>query len=72
MNQVLFEPNPPKTNKSTYQISIGFMMLLMVVFAIMSAGLFYASRVPMVRDEISVLLNGKAAGWRRRRWPHGA
>ena len=28
----------------------------------MSAGLFYASRVPMIRDEISVLFYGKAAG----------
>lgn len=35
-------------------------MLMMVVFAVMSAGLFYASRVPAVRDEIAALLQGKA------------
>lgn len=37
------------------------MMLMMIVFSIMSAGLFYASRVPIVQDEISVLVQGKAA-----------
>lgn len=38
------------------------MMLMMVVFAVMSAGLFYASRVPMIQDEISVLIRGKNVG----------
>lgn len=56
------ERSAQKKTKATYQVSIGFMMLLMVVFAIMSAGLFYSSRVPMIRDEISVLLYGKSAG----------
>ena len=36
-------------------------MLLMVVFAVMSAGLFYASRVPLIREEIAALVRGKAA-----------
>ncbi len=31
------------------------MMLMMVVFAVISAGLFYASRVPAVQDDISAL-----------------
>ena len=51
--------NPPSQK---FQISIGFMMLLMVVFAVSSACLFYASRVPMIRDELSVLFYGKASG----------
>ena len=38
------------------------MMLMMIVFSIMSAGLFYASRVPIVQEEISVLVQGKGAG----------
>lgn len=38
------------------------MMLMMVVFAVMSAGLFYASRVPAVQDELNVLVNGKSDG----------
>lgn len=37
------------------QISLGVLMLLMVVFAIMSAGLMYASRVDIVQDELNVL-----------------
>lgn len=37
------------------------MMLMMVVFSIMSAGMFYASRVPAVQDEISVLTSGGSA-----------
>jgi hypothetical protein len=44
-----------------FQISIGMMMLLMVVFAVMSAGLFYASRVPAVRDEFAALVSGKTS-----------
>lgn len=44
------------------QISIGFMMMLMVIFSVMSAGLFYASRVPAVQEELSVLLDGKSDG----------
>ena len=36
------------------------MMLMMVVFSIMSAGMFYASRVPAVQDEIEVLIHGRS------------
>ena len=35
------------------------MMLMMIVFSMMSAALFYASRVPAVQEEISVLTGGK-------------
>ncbi len=38
------------------------MMLMMIVFSIMSAGLFYASRVPVIQEEIGVLLQGKTGG----------
>ena len=53
---------PPPTKHAPIQISIGFMLLLMVVFAVMSAGLFYASQVPMIQEDLSVLLRGKSAG----------
>ncbi len=49
------------TTRRSFQISIGMMMLMMVVFAVMSAGLFYASRVPAVRNEIAALVRGKTA-----------
>ncbi len=38
------------------------MMLMMVIFSIMSAGLFYASRVPAVQDELNVLVHGQSEG----------
>lgn len=52
--------NQPQRPPARFQISIGFMLLLMVVFAIMSAGLFYASRVSTVRDEINAFRNLKS------------
>ena len=36
------------------------MMLMMVIFSVMSAGLFYASRVPAVQDELEVLVKGRS------------
>lgn len=38
------------------------MLLLMVIFAVMSAGLFYASRVPAVQEEINVMVRGRSGG----------
>ena len=38
------------------------MLLMMVVFSMMSAGLFYASRVPAVQEEISVMVHGRSGG----------
>ncbi len=35
------------------------MMLMMIVFSLMSAGLLYASRVPAVQEEINALTGGK-------------
>jgi hypothetical protein len=43
-------------------MSLSFMMLMMVIFSVMSAGLFYASRVPAVQEEVSVLVHGKSGG----------
>ncbi len=48
-------------SRRPFQISIGMMMLMMIVFAVMSAGLFYASRVPAVQDELAALVQGKTA-----------
>jgi hypothetical protein len=52
----------PSKRRRPFQISIGFMMLMMVIFSFMSAGLYYASRVPLVQEEISVLFHGKSSG----------
>lgn len=39
----------------SFQISLTLMLLLMVVFATLSAALLYASQVPAIREEIAVL-----------------
>jgi hypothetical protein len=54
--------NPPSTRRRPPQISLSSMMLMMIVFSIMSAGLFYASRVPAVQEELSVLIKGRSGG----------
>lgn len=38
------------------------MMLMMVIFAVMSAGLFYASRVSFVQEDIAILLGREIEG----------
>jgi hypothetical protein len=54
--------NQPSTRKRRPpQISISFMMLMMVVCSVMSAGLFYASRVPSIQDEFEVLVHGRSS-----------
>lgn len=52
----------PRPSARRFQISLTLMLLMMVVFAFISASLFYASRVPAIREEISMLLYGEAAG----------
>ncbi|KAA1261579.1 hypothetical protein LF1_41290 [Rubripirellula obstinata] len=47
-----------KPSRRPPQISLGFMLLSTVVLAVMSAGIFYASRVGAVQDELSVLSGG--------------
>jgi len=44
------------------QISLGFMLLMMVIFALISAGLFYASRVPAVQADIAALVGDQPGG----------
>ncbi len=51
---------PSSIRRRPPQISLSFMMLMMIIFAVMSAGMFYASRVPAVQQEIDVLFRGKA------------
>ena len=51
-------PDDAVPSRQPFQISLGFMMLMMVIFAVISAGFFYASQVPAIQDEINVLVNG--------------
>ena len=37
------------------------MLLMTVIFAVISAGCFYASRVQAVQDDLNVLFNGEVA-----------
>ena len=62
-SEIQTKASPSETAvRPRFQISLTLMLLLMVVFAFISAALFYASRVPAIRDEISVLLYGEAKG----------
>lgn len=54
--------HPTSKHRRPPQISLSFMLLMMVIFSMMSAGLFYASRVPAVQEEINVLVRGKSGG----------
>jgi hypothetical protein len=53
-------PDARARRRPRFQISLTLMLLLMVVFAGVSAALFYAARVPAVRQELSMLLYGEA------------
>ncbi|MFK8113590.1 MAG: hypothetical protein AB8B91_15420 [Rubripirellula sp.] len=50
----------PARHRRPPQISLSLMLLMMVIFSVISAGFFYASRVSVVQDELNVLLNGKS------------
>ena len=52
MNHTSSQRRPP-------QLSIAFMLMLMLIFSFVSAGLFYASRVPAIQDEVSMLMTGE-------------
>ncbi|MEM6468991.1 MAG: hypothetical protein AAF802_05430 [Planctomycetota bacterium] len=57
------DSSPPSlSQRHRFQISLSAMLLMMIVFAFISAALFYASKVPMVREEISLLIYGEAKG----------
>ncbi|MEM9825415.1 MAG: hypothetical protein AAF958_02440 [Planctomycetota bacterium] len=49
---------PSTPSRRHLQVSLGVLLLLMVVFSVISAGLLYASKVPEVQEEISVLTGG--------------
>jgi magnesium-transporting ATPase (P-type) len=51
---------PQKSVARPFQISLSLMLLLMVVFAFISAALFYAAQVPAIRQEVNVLWYGEA------------
>lgn len=51
---------PRSAGVPKFQISLTLMLLLMVVFAFISAALFYAARVPVIRQELAVLFYGEA------------
>jgi len=53
-----FDLVPTSMTRQPFQISLGMMLLMMIVFAVISAGFFYASQVPAVQNEISVLVDG--------------
>jgi len=42
------------------QISLGVMMVLMLVFTLMSVGLFYATRIQEVQDELAIVFGPSA------------
>ncbi|MCO8124307.1 hypothetical protein NHH03_21380 [Stieleria sp. TO1_6] len=52
-------PPAPSRRRPKFQISLALMLLLMVVFAFISAALVYAARVPAIRQEINVLVYGQ-------------
>ena len=52
--------NPSASAPRPFQVSLRLMLLLMVVFAFLSAALFYAAQVPAIRQEMSVLWYGEA------------
>ena len=44
-----------RLERPRFQISIRTMLLITAVFSVMSAGLFYASRIPTVNDELAAM-----------------
>jgi hypothetical protein len=46
--------------KARRQISLGVMMVLMLVFTLMSIGLFYATRIEAIQNELSLVFGASA------------
>ncbi|TWU15304.1 hypothetical protein [Allorhodopirellula heiligendammensis] len=57
------------TGSPTLQIGIASMLVLVVVAALISAGLVYAARIPEIQEEWSVLFGTKVTADRSRRGP---
>ncbi|MCM2372807.1 hypothetical protein [Aporhodopirellula aestuarii] len=51
------------------QIGIGVMLILVIVCAVISAGLVYAARIPEIQEELSVLFGTPVTADRSRRGP---
>ena len=51
------------------QISLGALLVVMLIFTVMSAGLFYASRIEEIQDDLALYFGiapfGKGGGSRR-------
>ncbi len=56
--------SPDTTNRIRQrpQVSLQLMLMMMVIFAVMSAGLFYATRVAAIQTELSILTGARFDG----------
>ncbi|QDV12532.1 hypothetical protein CA51_24170 [Rosistilla oblonga] len=52
----------PQAKPPRFQISIRTMLLLTLVFSVMSAGLFHASRIPSINAEIASMSQRAGSG----------
>lgn len=57
------------TSRPQLQIGISAMLLLVVVAAVISAGLVYAARIPEIQEEMSVLFGTEVTADSTRRGP---
>jgi hypothetical protein len=62
-------PNSSTPSRPTLQIGIASMLVLVIVAALISAGLVYAARIPEIQEEWSVLFGTKVTADRSRREP---
>jgi len=60
--------NPPRPH-NPLQIGIGAMLILVIIAAVVSAGLVYAARIPEIQEELSVLFGTEVTADRSRRGP---
>jgi len=52
-------------------MSLAFMLMMMVIFSVISAGFFYASRVPAIQAELEAWTGGSVSSSRETgRLPH--
>ncbi|MFG0255548.1 MAG: hypothetical protein ACF787_10705 [Rhodopirellula sp. JB053] len=58
-----------QSNHRPVQIGIAPMLILVVVAAVISAGLVYAARIPEIQEELSVLFGTPVTADRSRRGP---
>jgi hypothetical protein len=43
------------------QMSLSFMLLMMMIFCVISGAFYYASQVPAIADEVSMMLGGRGS-----------